>query len=54
MTITCFSGSVIINWIGLRYTLAFGTTGYVFYSAALYVTSRMREEKASSSKQIPE
>lgn len=36
MTFTCLSGSIVINHIGLRHTLALGTTGYALYSAALY------------------
>ncbi|PVH95664.1 MFS general substrate transporter [Periconia macrospinosa] len=40
MTFTCLSGSVLINRIGLRYTIALGTTGYVLYSAALYQNNR--------------
>lgn len=40
MTITCLLGSVLINRIGFRYTLALGTTGYVLYSAALYQNNR--------------
>lgn len=40
MTITCLSGSLLINRIGLRNTLAIGTTGYALYSAALYQNNR--------------
>jgi MFS family permease len=40
MTITCLSSSLIINRIGLRYTLCLGTTGYALYSAALYQNNR--------------
>jgi MFS family permease len=36
MTITCFTGSVLINRLGFRYALALGTVGYSIYSAALY------------------
>lgn len=41
MTFTCLGGSVLINRIGLRYTISLGTTGYVLYSAALYQVGRM-------------
>lgn len=40
MTFTCLSGSIVINQIGLKFTLAFGTTGYALYSAALYQNNR--------------
>lgn len=40
MTFTCLSGSVLINHVGLRYTMAIGTTGYALYSAALYQNNR--------------
>jgi MFS family permease len=40
MTVTCLSSSLIINRIGLRYTLCLGTTGYALYSAALYQNNR--------------
>ena len=40
MTFTCLSGSVVINHVGLRYTMALGTTGYALYSAALYQNNR--------------
>ncbi|KAF2034204.1 hypothetical protein EK21DRAFT_85645 [Setomelanomma holmii] len=44
MTFTCLSGSIVINHIGLRYTLALGTTGYTLYSAALYQNNRYGTE----------
>ncbi|OAG12354.1 uncharacterized protein CC84DRAFT_1159686 [Paraphaeosphaeria sporulosa] len=44
MTFACLSGSVVINHIGLRHTLALGTTGYVLYSAALYQNNRYGTE----------
>ncbi|EHY58949.1 hypothetical protein HRR83_001788 [Exophiala dermatitidis] len=40
MTFACLSGSIVINRIGLRMTLAIGTIGYVIYSAALYQNNR--------------
>lgn len=40
MTVTCLSSSLIINRIGLRWTLVIGTTGYALYSAALYQNNR--------------
>ena len=40
MTITCLSSSLVINRIGLRWTLVLGTTGYALYSAALYQNNR--------------
>lgn len=40
MTFTCLGGSVLINHVGLRYTMALGTTGYTLYSAALYQNNR--------------
>lgn len=40
MTFTCLGGSVLINKIGLRYSLALGTAGYSIYSAALYQNNR--------------
>lgn len=44
MTITCLCGSLVINRIGLRFTLMIGTTGYVIYSAALYQNNRYGTE----------
>ncbi|OAL47410.1 MFS general substrate transporter [Pyrenochaeta sp. DS3sAY3a] len=44
MTFTCLSGSVVINRIGLRNTMALGTTGFVLYSAALYQNNRYGTE----------
>jgi MFS family permease len=44
MTVTCLSGSIIANRIGLKYTLVIGTTGYVIYSAALYTNNRYGTE----------
>lgn len=44
MTFACLSGSVLINHIGLRYTLVFGTTGYALYCAALYQNNRYGTE----------
>ncbi|KAF1998132.1 MFS general substrate transporter [Amniculicola lignicola CBS 123094] len=40
MTISCLSGSIVANKIGLKNTLAVGTVGYVLYSAALYQNNR--------------
>ncbi|KAF2680761.1 hypothetical protein K458DRAFT_344517 [Lentithecium fluviatile CBS 122367] len=40
MTFACLGGSIVINRIGLRYTLCLGTVGYVLYSAALYQNNR--------------
>jgi MFS family permease len=40
MTISCLSGSIVANKIGLKNTLAVGTIGYVLYSAALYQNNR--------------
>ncbi|UPX16442.1 uncharacterized protein EKO05_0006841 [Ascochyta rabiei] len=40
MTFTCLSGSVLINHVGMRHTMALGTTGYALYSAALYQNNR--------------
>ncbi|KPI38256.1 UNC93-like protein 2 [Cyphellophora attinorum] len=40
MTITCLTSSVLINRIGLRWTMCLGTTGYALYSAALYQNNR--------------
>ncbi|KAF5559222.1 hypothetical protein FMEXI_95 [Fusarium mexicanum] len=44
MTLTCLSGSIIANRIGLKYTLTLGTTGFVIYSAALYQNNRYGTE----------
>lgn len=44
MTITCLVGSIVANRFGLKYTLVFGTTGYVIYSAALYTNNRYGTE----------
>lgn len=40
MTITCLLSSVLVNRVGLRWTLMIGTVGYVLYSAALYQNNR--------------
>jgi MFS family permease len=40
MTITCLTSSLLINRIGLRWTMCLGTTGYALYSAALYQNNR--------------
>ncbi|KAM5354137.1 hypothetical protein ACJ41O_000787 [Fusarium nematophilum] len=40
MTITCLTGSLVANRFGLKYTLIFGTLGFVIYSAALYTNNR--------------
>ncbi|WYZ35841.1 hypothetical protein EsH8_X_000488 [Colletotrichum jinshuiense] len=44
MTITCLVGSIVANRFGLKATFAFGTTGYVIYSAALYTNNRYGNE----------
>ncbi|KAH7368707.1 major facilitator superfamily domain-containing protein [Plectosphaerella cucumerina] len=44
MTITCLIGSIVANRFGLKYTLIFGTTGFVLYSAALYTNNRYGTE----------
>jgi len=40
MTISCLTGSILINRLGFRYALALGTVGYSIYSAALYQNNR--------------
>lgn len=40
MTVSCLTGSILINRLNFRYALALGTVGYSIYSAALYQNNR--------------
>jgi MFS family permease len=44
MTVTCFAGPWMTNWIGFRYTLAIGSLGYPVYAAGLYNNNRTGAE----------
>ncbi|KAI0848052.1 MFS general substrate transporter [Daldinia vernicosa] len=44
MTLTCLTGSMMVNRFGLRNSLVVGTVGYVIYSAALYTNNRYGTE----------
>jgi MFS family permease len=44
MTVTCFAGPWMTNWVGFRYTLAIGSLGYPVYAAGLYHNNRTGAE----------
>ncbi|KAJ5907640.1 hypothetical protein N7495_000322 [Penicillium taxi] len=40
MTVSCFFGSVVVRFIGIKWTLIIGTMGYAPYAAGLYTNNR--------------
>ena len=40
MVLSCFFGSVIVRWIGIKWTLIVGTMGYAPFAAGLYTHNR--------------
>ncbi|KAL4907090.1 hypothetical protein BDW74DRAFT_176691 [Aspergillus multicolor] len=44
MVVTCASGSLVANRVGLKNALIFGTTGYCIYAASLYTNNRYGTE----------
>ncbi|KAJ5651227.1 uncharacterized protein N7484_004950 [Penicillium longicatenatum] len=40
MVISCFLGSVVVRFIGIKWTLIIGTMGYAPYAAGLYTNNR--------------
>lgn len=44
MVVTCLSGSLVANRVGLKNALILGTTGYCVYAASLYTSNRYGTE----------
>ncbi|CAP82939.1 Pc15g00530 [Penicillium rubens Wisconsin 54-1255] len=44
MVVSCFFGSVIVRFIGIKWTLIVGTMGYAPYAAGLYTNNRFDQE----------
>ncbi|KAJ6064334.1 hypothetical protein N7499_013014 [Penicillium canescens] len=44
MVVSCFFGSVIVRFIGIKWTLIVGTMGYAPYAAGLYTNNRFGDE----------
>ncbi|KAL1976782.1 hypothetical protein VTN31DRAFT_3064 [Thermomyces dupontii] len=44
MVLSCFFGSLIVKFIGIKWTFILGTTGYAPYAAGLYVNNRYGTE----------
>ncbi|KAF9263330.1 DUF895 domain membrane protein [Marasmius fiardii PR-910] len=44
MVLSCFFSSVIVRWIGIKWTLIIGTLGYCPYAAGLYANNRFGTE----------
>ncbi|CAG8122002.1 unnamed protein product [Penicillium salamii] len=44
MVVSCFLSSVIVRFIGIKWTLIVGTMGYAPYAAGLYVNNRFGNE----------
>ncbi|KAJ5330182.1 hypothetical protein N7452_010572 [Penicillium brevicompactum] len=44
MVVTCLSGSLVANRVGLKSALILGTTGYCVYAASLYTSNRYGTE----------
>lgn len=44
MVVSCFFGSVIVRFIGIKWTLIVGTMGYAPYAAGLYTNNRFGQE----------
>ncbi|OGM47446.1 DUF895 domain membrane protein [Aspergillus bombycis] len=44
MVLSCFFGSVVVRYIGIKWTLIVGTMGYAPYAAGLYTNNRFGTE----------
>ena len=44
MVVSCFFGSVVVRFIGIKWTLIVGTMGYAPYAAGLYANNRFGDE----------
>ncbi|KAL5354936.1 hypothetical protein BJX96DRAFT_161441 [Aspergillus floccosus] len=44
MVVSCFFGSVVVRYIGIKWTLVVGTVGYAPYAAGLYTNNRFDSE----------
>lgn len=44
MVVSCFLSSVVVRFIGIKWTLIVGTMGYAPYAAGLYVNNRFGKE----------
>ncbi|KAI0729071.1 major facilitator superfamily domain-containing protein [Fomitopsis betulina] len=44
MVLTCYFSSVLVRFIGIKWTLIMGTTGYAPYAAGLYTNNRFGNE----------
>jgi hypothetical protein len=44
MVVSCFFGSVIVRFIGIKWTFIVGTMGYAPYAAGLYTNNRFGDE----------
>lgn len=44
MVVSCFFGSVVVRYIGIKWTLIVGTLGYAPYAAGLYTNNRFDSE----------
>ncbi|KAJ5599283.1 Major facilitator superfamily domain general substrate transporter [Penicillium hetheringtonii] len=44
MVVSCFLSSVVVRFIGIKWTLIVGTMGYAPYAAGLYVNNRFGQE----------
>lgn len=44
MVVSCFFGSVVVRYIGIKWTLVVGTIGYAPYAAGLYTNNRFDSE----------
>jgi hypothetical protein len=44
MVVSCFFGSVVVRYIGIKWTLIVGTMGYAPYAAGLYTNNRYGTE----------
>ncbi|KAJ5569637.1 uncharacterized protein N7459_009067 [Penicillium hispanicum] len=44
MVVSCFLGSVVVRFIGIKWTLIVGTMGYAPYAAGLYTNNRFGDE----------
>lgn len=40
MVVSCYFGSVVVRWIGIKWTLIIGTMGYAPFAAGLYTHNR--------------
>lgn len=44
MVVSCFLSSIVVRFIGIKWTLIVGTMGYAPYAAGLYVNNRFGDE----------